>query len=151
MGRPLHGMLFSMDKKYHVQTISTNAKEERKEKHLIFSSLDSDVPPSFSKRRKFKKTSLFGDSKTFSRRYSQNSQHNESDTVETRRLSIENQDTQKNYSFAKEFTPTKFKNPQQTYFKPNKQKHIQIRDMFNGLNKEELLASKLDKFNEKSK
>jgi hypothetical protein len=75
MGRPFHGMLFSTDKKYKAQTISTDQKERRIDKTLIFSSIESDVPPSFSKGRKFKKMSLFGESRGKSRRFSQSSRY----------------------------------------------------------------------------
>lgn len=51
-------------------------------------------------------------------------------------MSIANEDTQKNFSFAaKDFTPNKMVSPQQTFFKSNKKRNIKIREMFNGLNK----------------
>lgn len=74
MGRPMNGMLFSNDKRYNAQL-----RNERRGKVFVFSSLDSDVPPSFSNSKRFKKISLFANTKTASRRYSQ-SNHYENDS-----------------------------------------------------------------------
>lgn len=71
MGRPMNGMLFSNNKRYHAQL-----REERIGKTLVFSSLDSDVPPSFSNSKRFKKKmSLFANTKAVSRRHSQSNRY----------------------------------------------------------------------------
>lgn len=96
-------------------------------KTILFSSLDSDVPPSFQKSSKFKKMSLFGSKpvRVFSHnnRYDVQQQENE----ENKRLPVANEGVSLNISFANNSTPSKITVPIKEYFKANKKRSLNLR------------------------